>query len=198
MYSFFNTLTVTKIISRLILSIGLIFGIFTYGFSQQHYFNSEALENPAEHNEAFNKIISTGTSLAVSGNASNITRSMVNDAANQEVKHWLNRFGTTQVNVNFDKKFSLKESSLDWLLPWYDSASYVFFSQLGIRNKDSRNTLILFWNTKNRILSNWHFHPPYSPACRGRFIPLVHKYSLNLHYNVFSGMMRNGLLSAAN
>ncbi|HHT8826873.1 TPA: inverse autotransporter invasin Inv [Yersinia enterocolitica] len=141
MYSFFNTLTVTKIISRLILSIGLIFGIFTYGFSQQNYFNSEALENPAEHNEAFNKIISTGTSLAVSGNASNITRSMVNDAANQEVKHWLNRFGTTQVNVNFDKKFSLKESSLDWLLPWYDSASYVFFSQLGIRNKDSRNTL---------------------------------------------------------
>ncbi|MFV8757381.1 inverse autotransporter invasin Inv, partial [Yersinia enterocolitica] len=40
-----------------------------------------------------------------------------------------------------DKKFSPKESSLDWLLPWYDSASYIFFSQLGIRNKDSRNTL---------------------------------------------------------
>ncbi|WP_174849224.1 inverse autotransporter invasin Inv [Yersinia artesiana] len=141
MYSFFNTLTVTKIIARLILSAGLILGTFTSGGSQQHYFNSDELDNPADHNETINKMINAGTSLAASGNASNITRSMVNDAANQEIKHWLNRFGTTQVNVNFDKKFSLKESSLDWLLPWYDSASYIFFSQLGIRNKDSRNTL---------------------------------------------------------
>ncbi|HFR4113209.1 TPA: inverse autotransporter invasin Inv [Yersinia enterocolitica] len=141
MYSFFNALTMTKIISKLILSAGLIFGIFTNGISQQHYFNSEELDNPVEHNGAINKIINTGSSLAASGNVSNITRSMVNDAANQEIKHWLNRFGTAQVNVNFDKKFSLKESSLDWLLPWYDSASYLFFCQMGIRNKDSRNTL---------------------------------------------------------
>ena len=141
MYSFFNALTITKIISRLILSIGLIFGLFTYGVSQQHYFNSAELDNPADHNENINQMINTGTRLAASGNASNITRSMVNDAANQEIKHWLNRFGTAQVNINFDKKLSLKESSLDWLLPWYDSASYLFFSQLGIRNKDSRNTL---------------------------------------------------------
>ncbi|HDL8248552.1 TPA: invasin Inv, partial [Yersinia enterocolitica] len=124
-----------------ILLTGLIFGIFTYGFSQQYYFNSEEFDNPADHNETINKMINTGTSLAASGNASNIARSMVNDAANQEIKHWLSRFGTAQVNVNLDKKFSLKESSLDWLLPWYDSASYIFFSQLGIRNKDSRNTL---------------------------------------------------------
>ncbi|ELZ0584750.1 invasin Inv [Yersinia enterocolitica] len=141
MYSFFNALTMTKIISKLILLTGLIFGIFTYGFSQQYYFNSEEFDNPADHNETINKMINTGTSLAASGNASNIARSMVNDAANQEIKHWLSRFGTAQVNVNLDKKFSLKESSLDWLLPWYDSASYIFFSQLGIRNKDSRNTL---------------------------------------------------------
>ncbi|WP_338657716.1 inverse autotransporter invasin Inv [Yersinia enterocolitica] len=141
MYSFFNALTMTKIIYKLILLTGLIFGIFTYGFSQQYYFNSEEFDNPADHNETINKMINTGTSLAASGNASNIARSMVNDAANQEIKHWLNRFGTAQVNVNFDKKFSLKESSLDWLLPWYGSASYLFFSQMGIRNKDSRNTL---------------------------------------------------------
>ncbi|HHH2123117.1 TPA: inverse autotransporter beta domain-containing protein, partial [Yersinia enterocolitica] len=122
MYSFFNALTMTKIIYKLILLTGLIFGIFTYGFSQQYYFNSEKLDNPANHNETINKMINAGTSLAASGNASNIARSMVNDAANQEIKHWLNRFGTAQVNVNFDKRFSLKESSLDWLLPWYDSA----------------------------------------------------------------------------
>lgn len=78
MYSFFNALTMTKIIYKLILLTGLIFSIFTYGFSQQYYFNSEEFDNPADHNETINKMINTGTSLAASGNASNIARSMVN------------------------------------------------------------------------------------------------------------------------
>lgn len=99
----------TKIISKLILLTGLIFGIFTYGFSQQYYFNSEEFDNPADHNETINKMINTGTSLAASGNASNIARSMVNDAANQEIKHWLSRFGTAQVNVNLDKNSPSKK-----------------------------------------------------------------------------------------
>ncbi|CNC15912.1 inverse autotransporter invasin Inv [Yersinia pseudotuberculosis] len=99
--------------------------------------------NKEQEAEAVNKMISTGVRLASSGRASDMAHSMVGDAVNQEIKQWLNRFGTAQVNLNFDKNFSLKESSLDWLAPWYDSASFLFFSQLGIRNKDSRNTLNL-------------------------------------------------------
>ncbi|CRG48655.1 inverse autotransporter invasin Inv [Yersinia wautersii] len=99
--------------------------------------------NKEQEAEAVNKMISTGVRLASSGRASDMAHSMVGDAVNQEIKQWLNRFGTAQVNLNFDKKLSLKESSLDWLAPWYDSASFLFFSQLGIRNKDSRNTLNL-------------------------------------------------------
>lgn len=99
--------------------------------------------NKDQEAEAVNKMISTGARLASSGRSSDIAHSMVGDAVNQEIKQWLNKFGTAQVNLNFDKKFSLKESSLDWLAPWYESASFLFFSQLGIRNKDSRNTLNL-------------------------------------------------------
>ena len=58
---FFNTLTVTKIILRLILLVGLILGIFTSGISQQYYFNSVELDNSTEHNETINKMINAGT-----------------------------------------------------------------------------------------------------------------------------------------
>lgn len=82
--------------------------------------------NKEQEAEAVNKMISTGVRLASSGRASDMAHSMVGDAVNQEIKQWLNRFGTAQVNLNFDKNFSLKESSLDWLAPWYDSASFLF------------------------------------------------------------------------
>ncbi|WP_145533827.1 inverse autotransporter beta domain-containing protein [Yersinia thracica] len=152
MYVFINKLTVSNVITKTIILVSLIFDIFTPGLSRQnsingipmnepYYFNSEEFETLPHHDEVAYKMLNTGAKLASSGRASDIARSMANDAANQEIKHWLAKFGTAQVNVNFDKKFSLNESSLDWLLPWYDSDSYLFFSQLGIRNKDSRNTL---------------------------------------------------------
>ncbi len=81
--------------------------------------------NKEQETEAVNKMISTGARLAASGRASDVAHSMVGDAVNQEIKQWLNRFGTAQVNLNFDKIFA-KESSLDWLAPWYDSASFLF------------------------------------------------------------------------
>lgn len=152
MRTFIGGLTVSHIIIRVVLYLSLMLGVFNSGVSRQHpinelpltqshYFNSAEFDSTEHNDETVNKMINFGANLAATGNASNMARSMASDVANQEIKHWLNRFGTAQVNVNFDKKFSLNESSLDWLLPWYDSASYLFFSQLGMRNKDSRNTL---------------------------------------------------------
>ncbi|MCE4113675.1 MULTISPECIES: inverse autotransporter invasin Inv [Yersinia pseudotuberculosis complex] len=181
---YFNKIISFNIISRIVICIFLICGMFMAGASEKYDANapqqvqpysvsSSAFENLHPNNEmessinpfsasdternaaiidrankeqeteAVNKMISTGARLAASGRASDVAHSMVGDAVNQEIKQWLNRFGTAQVNLNFDKNFSLKESSLDWLAPWYDSASFLFFSQLGIRNKDSRNTLNL-------------------------------------------------------
>ncbi|OVZ83749.1 hypothetical protein CBW52_01035 [Yersinia kristensenii] len=152
MRTFIGGLTVSHIIIRVVLYLSLMLGVFNSGVSRQHpinelpltqshHFNSAEFDSTEHNDETVNKMINFGANLAATGNASNMARSMASDVANQEIKHWLNRFGTAQVNVNFDKKFSLNESSLDWLLPWYDSASYLFFSQLGMRNKDSRNTL---------------------------------------------------------
>ncbi|OKP06696.1 putative Bacterial Ig-like domain [Xenorhabdus thuongxuanensis] len=66
----------------------------------------------------------------------------VNGMVTSEAQKWLSQFGTARINFGLDKKGSRKNSSLDLLLPLYDNkADWLFFSQLGYRNKDSRDTI---------------------------------------------------------
>ncbi|WP_374052218.1 inverse autotransporter beta domain-containing protein [Xenorhabdus taiwanensis] len=68
----------------------------------------------------------------------------VNGLVTSEAQKWLSQFGTARINFGLDKKGSRKNSSLDLLLPLYDNkADWLFFSQLGYRNKDSRDTINL-------------------------------------------------------
>ncbi|WP_338883618.1 inverse autotransporter beta domain-containing protein [Xenorhabdus sp. TH1] len=68
----------------------------------------------------------------------------INGAISTETQKWLSRFGTANINLSVDKKGKLDSSSLDLLLPLYDNkADWLFFSQLGYRRHDSRNTLNL-------------------------------------------------------
>ncbi|MDC9598535.1 inverse autotransporter beta domain-containing protein [Xenorhabdus anantnagensis] len=68
----------------------------------------------------------------------------INSAVNGETQKWLSQFGTAKINFSMDRKGKLDNGSLDLLLPLYDNKSdWLFFSQLGYRNKDSRHTLNL-------------------------------------------------------
>ncbi|MBC8950477.1 inverse autotransporter beta domain-containing protein [Xenorhabdus sp. TS4] len=68
----------------------------------------------------------------------------VNGMVTSEAQKWLSQFGTARINFGLDKKGTRKNSSLDLLLPLYDNkVDWLFFSQLGYRNKDSRNTMNL-------------------------------------------------------
>ncbi|MDQ9215233.1 inverse autotransporter beta domain-containing protein, partial [Escherichia marmotae] len=58
------------------------------------------------------------------------------DAATQ----WLNQFGTAKTQLSVDSDFSLKGSSLDVLLPLYNTPKNVLFTQLGMRDNDGRFT----------------------------------------------------------
>ncbi|WP_208612279.1 inverse autotransporter beta domain-containing protein, partial [Xenorhabdus beddingii] len=59
-----------------------------------------------------------------------------------EAQKWLSQFGSARINFGLDKKGTLENNSLDILLPLYDNKTdWLLFSQLGYRNKDSRNTL---------------------------------------------------------
>ncbi|WP_187654694.1 inverse autotransporter beta domain-containing protein [Xenorhabdus sp. PB62.4] len=66
----------------------------------------------------------------------------LNSTATGEAQKWLSQFGTAKINFSMDRKGKLDNSSIDFLLPLYDNkADWLFFSQLGYRNKDSRNTV---------------------------------------------------------
>ncbi|MBD1226714.1 inverse autotransporter beta domain-containing protein [Xenorhabdus griffiniae] len=68
----------------------------------------------------------------------------INGAISTETQKWLSRFGTGRINLSIDKKGKLDSSALDLLLPLYDNkADWLFFSQVGYRRHDSRNTLNL-------------------------------------------------------
>ncbi|MDE9459216.1 inverse autotransporter beta domain-containing protein [Xenorhabdus bovienii] len=66
----------------------------------------------------------------------------LNSSINSEAQKWLSQFGTARINLSVDKKGTLENSALDILFPVYDNkAEWLLFSQVGYRNKDSRNTL---------------------------------------------------------
>ncbi|MBD2785903.1 inverse autotransporter beta domain-containing protein [Xenorhabdus sp. DI] len=65
-----------------------------------------------------------------------------NGTVSSEMQKWLSQFGSARIHFGLDKKGTLKNNALDLLLPFYDNkADWLFFSQLGYRNKDSRNTV---------------------------------------------------------
>ncbi|CDG17462.1 inverse autotransporter beta domain-containing protein [Xenorhabdus doucetiae] len=65
-----------------------------------------------------------------------------NSTISSETQKWLSQFGTAKINFGLDRKGTLKNNSLALLLPLYDNkVDWLFFSQLGYRNKDSRNTI---------------------------------------------------------
>ncbi|MDC9580834.1 inverse autotransporter beta domain-containing protein [Xenorhabdus sp. PR6a] len=66
----------------------------------------------------------------------------VNSAISTETQKWLSRFGSANIHLSIDRKGKLDDSALDLLLPLYDNkAEWLFFSQLGYRHHDSRDTL---------------------------------------------------------
>ncbi|WP_167458071.1 Ig-like domain-containing protein [Rahnella woolbedingensis] len=72
---------------------------------------------------------------------SDYARSQAGSAVNSTVEGWLSQFGTVRSQINLGNDFSLSESSLDMLVPLYDSPRNMLFSQLGARRKDSRTTI---------------------------------------------------------
>ncbi|MBN3263363.1 inverse autotransporter beta domain-containing protein, partial [Pectobacterium brasiliense] len=66
-------------------------------------------------------------------------RSTATNQINHSVEQWLSQFGTARVKINSNNK--LDGSAADILIPLYDQKDAMLFTQLGARNKDSRNTV---------------------------------------------------------
>lgn len=72
--------------------------------------------------------------------ACQLLTSQASGQAADAVTQWLNQFGTAKTQLSVDSDFSLKGSSLDVLLPFYNTPKNVLFTQLGMRDNDGRFT----------------------------------------------------------
>lgn len=84
-------------------------------------------------------IAGTVSSLGASAQNDTLSDTAYSMAANQaasSAQNFLDKFGTAKVNLQFDHNASLKNSSVDVLLPLYDNKKSVLFTQLGMRNND--------------------------------------------------------------
>lgn len=77
-------------------------------------------------------------------NSGDAARQMLTSQASGQaadaITQWLNQFGTAKTQLSVDSDFSLKGSSLDVLLPFYNTPKNVLFTQLGMRDNDGRFT----------------------------------------------------------
>ncbi|MGJ0637904.1 inverse autotransporter beta domain-containing protein [Xenorhabdus bovienii] len=110
--------------------------------------NADNIENDkvgmfAEHIQTAADVLSSSPS-ELAEQAKSYALGKLKNTVSTEAQKWLSQFGTAKIDFSLDRKGKLDNSSLDLLLPFYDNkADWLFFTQLGYRNKDSRNTLNL-------------------------------------------------------
>ncbi len=101
--------------------------------------NTLSVENTlAGHAVAGATALSNGD-VAKSGER--MVRSAASNEFNNSAQQWLSQFGTARVQLNINDDFHLDGSAADVLIPLYDNEKSILFTQLGARNKDSRNTV---------------------------------------------------------
>ncbi|HHE8320300.1 TPA: invasin domain 3-containing protein [Providencia rettgeri] len=93
----------------------------------------------AEYSQSAARFISDKKKVAdLADMAQDFARSKVTNAATDEINQWLSKAGNAKFSVNVDKKLSIKNTQLDWLVPWYDSTDLLLFSQHNIHRTDGR------------------------------------------------------------
>lgn len=70
--------------------------------------------------------------------AQNYAYNQAANAAIEEITQWLSQAGNAKLSLNLDKQLSLKNSQFDWLIPWYDQADTLLFTQHSIHHTDNR------------------------------------------------------------
>ncbi|MCW5004210.1 inverse autotransporter beta domain-containing protein [Enterobacter roggenkampii] len=98
-------------------------------------------------------LVQADSSQAAKSYATGLASGAVNTAAGE----WLSQFGTARVNLGLDQHLKSSGSSLDMLVPLYDSPEAMLFTQFGMRNKDSRNTVNLGAGVRTFADNGWMY-----------------------------------------
>ncbi|MBT9428382.1 inverse autotransporter beta domain-containing protein [Candidatus Symbiopectobacterium endolongispinus] len=102
-------------------------------------------QQPVETENRLESQAVAGATMLSSKNTAKSAEQMALSAANSEINNsaqqWLSQYGTARVQLNVNDDFKFDGSAVDVLVPLKDNNKNMLFTQLGARNKDSRNTL---------------------------------------------------------
>lgn len=86
---------------------------------------------------------STGGSMLQNGHAgeaaASMAKGMVTGRASQTLQDWFSALGNARVQFSADERFSLKNSELDLLHPWWETPDNMLFSQTSVHRTDDRS-----------------------------------------------------------
>lgn len=71
--------------------------------------------------------------------ASQYLLNQANNKVNQEIEHWLNKYGKAQINLGVDKDFTLKNTEAKIIVPLYENENYLLFNQTAFHRSYDRN-----------------------------------------------------------
>ncbi|MGG7474381.1 inverse autotransporter beta domain-containing protein [Providencia sp. R1] len=93
----------------------------------------------AEYSQSAARFISGKKKAAdLADMAQDFARSKATNTATDEINRWLSKTGNAKFSVDVDKKLTIKNTQLDWLIPWYDSTDLLLFTQHNIHRTDGR------------------------------------------------------------
>ncbi|MDC9594430.1 inverse autotransporter beta domain-containing protein, partial [Xenorhabdus sp. IM139775] len=90
----------------------------------------------------------------IKDNAVSQLNSLATGEASQKIQNWLERYGTTRVQINMDNHGRLNGSQFDMLLPLYDTSHQMTFTQFGLRHIDKRNTANIGFGQRH-FIGDW-------------------------------------------
>ncbi|WP_369012112.1 inverse autotransporter beta domain-containing protein [Erwinia pyrifoliae] len=67
-----------------------------------------------------------------------MARGQISAVASGQVQQWLNQFGTARVQLEADEHFSLKNSQVELLIPFYEQNDELLFTQGSLHRTDDR------------------------------------------------------------
>lgn len=109
---------------------------------------------PVEYSEPVSRFANLMATEGMDGVESSAKAMAVGKAASDAEK-WLNQFGTARLDLNVDNDGNWDQSSFDMLLPLYDNAKSVWFTQFGLRAPDGRVTSNIGSGVRTYNIENW-------------------------------------------
>ena len=110
---------------------------------------SEIIVNEAQNN--FKNLTPEG----MKSEALQYGKNLATASAQSEIESLLSPYGHIATNLNINDQGSLDGSSLDYLVPWYDGESDLWFSQFSVHNKDGRTIANMGIGLRHNITEDW-------------------------------------------